>query len=368
MRRDFVIRRPILARADSSFRYAALGMGIVLVSVVRAAAQTPEQPLLTRGLSYMAAFGPKHYSVLTLLYALIAISLAVVAIIGILVLVGSVLRQARPRSGQVGDVPIERAGRGLPMIYIGTALTFVVLLAVAIWDFVVLADVAGPPQKPAFTISVIGHQWWWEFRYQDGDVSRSFTTANEIHIPVNQPVRLELATADVIHSFWVPALSGKTDTIPGQQNRTWIQADRPGFYRGQCTEYCGQQHAHMGLLAIADPPEQFQAWWDRQLQPPALGKNEAEVQAAERGRQVFMRRCAVCHAVLGTPAQGRVGPNLSHVMERHGVAAESLPNNMGYLSAWLSDPQRIKPGNLMPTLDISPMELTELRSFLQTLR
>lgn len=368
MRRHLVTRFFTHARAALPSGCFGASLVIVVLPIAQAAAQVREQPVLTRGLSYMAAFGPKHYSVLSLLYALIAISLAVVAIIGILVLVGSVLRQARPRTGQVGDIPVERAGRGLPLIYIGTTLTFVVLLAVAIWDFVVLADVAGPPQKPAFTISVTGHQWWWEFRYQDGEVSRNFTTANEIHLPVNQPVRLELTTADVIHSFWVPALSGKTDTIPGQQNRTWIQADHPGFYRGQCTEYCGQQHAHMGLLAIAEPQHQFQAWWDRQLQPPALGKNEGEVQAAARGQQVFMRRCAVCHTVLGTQAQGRVGPNLSHVMERHGVGAETLPNNMGYLSAWLSDPQRIKPGNLMPTLDISPPELTELRSFLQTLR
>jgi len=344
---------------------AAIGLAILALAAV---ARGEDEPVLSRGLSYMTAFGPKNYSVVSLLYGSIVLSLAVVAIIGIMVLVGSLLRRMRPRSGQVGDVPIDRPGRGLSLIYVGTTLTFFVLLGLTIWDFAVLADVAGPPRKPAFTITVVGHQWWWEYRYDDGDVSRNFTTANEAHIPVGQPVRIELLTADVIHSFWVPALSGKTDTIPGQQNRTWIQADKPGFYRGSCTEYCGQQHAHMGLMVVADPPDQFRAWWDRQLQPPAFGDAQPQASAAERGEQVFMRRCAVCHTVRGTQAQGRVGPDLSHLMERHGIAAESVPNNIGYLSAWISDPQRIKPGNLMPTIDVTPAELTSLRSFLQALR
>ncbi len=369
MRRDVLTCVPAAARrfASSLSVWGSIGLAIALVETARAAT---DQPVLSHGLSYMTAFGPKNYSVVTLLYAVIIISLAVVAIISVAVLVGSLLRGHRPASGQVADVAVERAGHGLPLIYIGTTVTFFILLGVAICNFVVLAEVAGPPGKPPFTIGVVGHQWWWEFRYRDGngDVSRTFTTANEIHIPVNQPVRIELSTVDVIHSFWVPALSGKMDTIPGQQNLTWIQADHPGVYRGQCTEYCGQQHAHMGLLVVADPPDQFRAWWDRQLEGPAPGENEAQLQAAQRGQDVFMRRCAVCHAVLGTRAQGRVGPDLSHLMERHGVAAATIPNNIGYLSAWLSDPQRIKPGNLMPTLDISPPELSDLRAFLQTLR
>jgi cytochrome c oxidase subunit II len=347
----------------------ATGIAVWLFAVAAHAQPSPQDIVGAQGLSYLTAFGPRNYSVVTLLYATMIVSLAVIAIIGGLVLVGSLMRRARPVGERTAEVAIEqRSGRGLGFIYIGLIPTFLVLLATVIWNYVVLADVAAPPRKPAVTISVIGHQWWWEVRYHSEDASRAFTTANEIHIPVKQPVRVELTTDDVIHSFWVPALTGKTDTIPGQQNVTWLQADRPGIYRGQCTEYCGQQHANMGFLVVADPPDQFQAWWDRQLEPPAAGASEPQVQAVAQGEAVFMRRCAICHSVLGTDAHGRLGPDLSHLMERHAIAAATIPNSAGYLSAWISDPQRIKPGNMMPTLAISPPELAQLRAFLQSLR
>ncbi|HEY7298377.1 MAG TPA: cytochrome c oxidase subunit II [Xanthobacteraceae bacterium] len=322
----------------------------------------------SHGLSYMTAFGPKNYSVVTLLYAVIIISLAVVAIIGGLVLVGALMKRERPPDDRLAEVPLHRSASGMPFIYIGLIPSFLILLGTLIWNYVVLADVAQPHAKPAATVSVVGHQWWWEVRYQNDDPSRAFTTANEIHVPVGQPVRVELGTDDVIHSFWVPALTGKMDTIPGQNNVTWMQADRPGIYRGQCTEYCGQQHAHMGLFVVADLADDFKSWWNHQLEGPAVLNSEAEIAEAAAGQTVFMRRCAVCHTVLGTRAGGRVGPNLSHLMERRSIAAATLPNGIGYLSGWISDPQHIKPGNLMPNIPISPMELTQLRAFLQTLR
>jgi cytochrome c oxidase subunit 2 len=331
-------------------------------------ARAADEPIVDRGLSYLTAFGPKNYAVVTLLYAVIIISLVVVAIVGVLVLIGAIVRRAAPSTASMGSVPVERGGSGLLLIYIGTAATFLVLLATVIWNYVVLADVSGQPPQVAAKLNVVGHQWWWEVRYHDKDPSRTFTTANELHIPVGQPVSVELATADVIHSFWVPALSGKMDTIPGQHNSLWLQADKPGVYRGQCTEYCGQQHAHMGFMVIAQAPEQFSAWWQNQLEGPrVLGSGVSDAQA-QQGQAVFMRRCAVCHSVRGTMALGKVGPDLSHLMQRQTIAAGTLANTPATLSGWISDPQHVKPGNFMPTLPLSGTELSELRNFLQTLR
>jgi cytochrome c oxidase subunit 2 len=163
-------------------------------------------------------------------------------------------------------------------------------------------------------------------------------------------------------------LSGKTDTIAGQTNIAWIEAGKPGVYRGQCTEYCGLQHAHMGLMAVAEPPDRFDAWWNQQLDGPALPVSDPSRAAALQGQQTFMRRCAVCHAVRGTSAAGRVGPDLSHLMQRRTIAAGTVPNTAGYLAGWISSPQHIKPGNFMPTLDLSGRELNEVETFLAALK
>ncbi len=200
-------------------------------------------------------------------------------------------------------------------------------------------------------------------RYKSDDPSREFTTANEIHVPVGEPVRFELRSADVIHTFWVPALSGKTDLIPGQTNTTWLEADAPGVYRGQCNEYCGQQHAHMALSLYADPPDQFQSWWDGQLRSaPAPA-----APAAASGQRQFQQKCAACHSVRGSLAGGRVGPDLTHLMSRGTIAAGLLPNMVGNLSGWIANPQVLKPGCKMPNLELSGPELQAIRSYLLTL-
>lgn len=320
------------------------------------------------GLSYMTAFGPKNYSVVSLLYGVIIISLVVVTIIGVLVLVGSLARGTRGDAAEVRSTPLERSGAGLSFIYVGIGLSFLVLTGTVVWNYVVLADIVAPAGKTAATVRIVGHQWWWDVQYKSADPSRNFTTANEIHVPVDQPVKVELSTADVIHSFWVPALTGKMDTIPGQHNATWLQADKPGVYRGQCTEYCGQQHAHMAFVVVAQPASEFKTWWDHQLQGPKELRDEAAIKAAEAGQAVFMKNCAVCHTIRGTMAHGKVGPDLSHLMQRHTIAAGTLPNSIGALSGWISNPQHIKPGNFMPTLDLSGVELNKLRSFLETLQ
>jgi cytochrome c oxidase subunit II len=226
----------------------------------------------------------------------------------------------------------------------------------------VLADVQTPAQNPAVTIEVTGRQWWWQVRYLSDDSARQFVTANEIHIPAGVPVRLKLVGGDVIHSFWVPQLAGKMDAIPGQINETWIEAARPGIYRGQCTEYCGVQHTHMSFLVVAQSPGDFRKWWERQLAPPGPASGRAQL-----GHTDFEKHCGNCHSVRGTRANGSLGPDLSHLMQRLTIAAGQLPNNGPVLASWISNPQRIKPGTLMPILPLSKAELADIHAYLNTL-
>ena len=220
---------------------------------------------------------------------------------------------------------------------------------------------------PGPSISVFGHQWWWEveYRYGNGPADR-FITANEIHIPAGQPVDIELATRDVIHSFWVPRLHGKVDLVPDFVNRIRIQADQPGLYRGQCGEYCGPQHGHMILLVEADAPADFQTWLARMRRP---AKAAADSFAA-RGRQVFMSNaCVLCHTIRGTDAHGLVGPDLTHVGSRKGIAANSYPNSTGYLEAWVTHAQTMKPDAQMPDLTaFTGEDLRALVAYLEGLK
>jgi cytochrome c oxidase subunit 2 len=293
-----------------------------------------------------------------LLWGTIVVSLGVVAFVSI-ALLGGIFRRREPFNPSV----VNRPAGGLRWIYIGVGVSSVFLLATTVWTVVTLGAVSGPSKNPALRLEVIGHQWWWEIRYLNDDVSRIFTTANEIHIPLGETVQIDLRAADVIHSFWVPKLAGKTDLIPGQRNRTWIEARKTGVYRGQCGEYCGLQHAHMALSVIADTPADFKAWWDRQLAAPAPALTEN----ALASETAFFAKCGVCHAVRGTRAGGILGPDLSHLMTRGSIAAGALPNDMGHLSGWIADPQSVKPGALMPRLDISGPDLARIREFLTRL-
>lgn len=311
-------------------------------------------------MSYLTSFGAKGERVLGLTWGLLILSICVVVIIGALVLAGTLLRRSTTSAASHGDMPVERSGAGLLWIVVGVGLSIVALLASTVWTVSTMAAVNKPPTEPAFTIAVTGHQWWWEAEYQSGVPAEEFSTANEIHIPVGVPVKVRLDTSDVIHSFWVPALSGKTDLIPGQTNETWIQADKPGVYRGQCTEYCGKQHAHMALVVYADEPRAFQAWRAAQLQP-------ADVDPATDGARRFLVYCGACHTVRGTPAGGELGPDLTHLMSRSTIAAGTLPNKPAYLSGWIADPQHVKPGALMPRLDLSGSDLASIRTFLRQL-
>jgi len=213
------------------------------------------------------------------------------------------------------------------------------------------------------SIRLTGHDWWWEIRYEDRLPERVFETANEIHVPVGQPVRMGLAAADVIHSFWVPSLAGKMDLIPGRDNSTTIIAERPGIYRGQCAEYCGDQHAHMNILVVADPPQDFAAWREAELKPAA------DVTANDPGRQIFLSKgCQLCHAIRGTPAVSRVGPELTHLGSQRTLAADTLPLTHSNLVAWIAEPQKIKPGCNMPAIGLSGAEREAVAAYLERLK
>jgi cytochrome c oxidase subunit II len=215
-------------------------------------------------------------------------------------------------------------------------------------------------------IRLTGRQWWWEARYLGDSPDMSFTTANEIHIPVGRPVNIELSSADVIHSFWVPNLSGKVDLIPGQVNRMRIEADRPGVYDGKCAEYCGEQHAHMMIVVVAQPDGEYAAWRARQLEPASTPVSAQEM----RGAALFLERpCALCHTIRGTPARGSVAPDLTHLALRRGIAANSLANDQANLAAWATHAQSLKPGSAMPNVtQFSGEELQALVAYLRQLR
>ena len=239
-----------------------------------------------------------------------------------------------------------------------TAVTLVVLTVTSIATGRALHNFGG---TDPLTIQVTGLQWWWDIEYWDPVPSQRVRTANEIHIPVGRPVLVKTRSLDVIHSFWVPGLHGKKDNIPGHDSSLVLQADRAGTFGGRCAEFCGVQHAHMQLLVIAEPPEQFDRWLQAQRQSAAVPSDPA----ARHGFDLFVQGpCALCHTVLGTPAGGRFGPDLTHVASRRTLAAGTLPNTPGHLAGWIIDPQGVKPGAQMPGNSFGADDLSALLAFL----
>lgn len=272
------------------------------------------------------------------------------------------LRRGRERATADDSPPTER--RIAKVVGGAVAVSVVILFVFLLADLWTGRALTVPPSR-AWVISVIGHQWWWDFEYEDTIPSQQVRISDEIHIPVGQPVKFELTSQDVIHSFWVPNLHGKTDLLTGHQTITWIAADRAGTYRGQCAEYCGHQHAHMAFTVVAEPPEQFTAWLDNQRRP-APAPTTAEQRA---GQQIFLTRtCVMCHQIRGTEAGGRTAPDLTHVATRQFIAAGTLPNTRDNLRRWITDPQGIKPGTRMPANPMSNEDMEILLSYLESLQ
>jgi cytochrome c oxidase subunit 2 len=288
-------------------------------------------------------------------------------VVWILVMIVVVISLFRRRLPAGDPLALNAASeRGKTMVVIAAlGVTAVILIGLTLLSFFANRTLAAIGSDAALTIRVTGHQWWWEVRYENAQPSRILTTANEIHIPAGESVRLLLTSADVIHSFWIPSLAGKLDLIPGHMNVLDIKADKPGVYRGQCAEFCGAQHANMGTFIIADPRPKFDAWLNDQLQSAAV-PTSAEAKAGEK---LFLKHaCVMCHKISGTKAGGTVAPDLTHIASRQTLAAGTLTMSRGNLAAWIADPQGIKPGSNMPVVALSGDELNAIVSYLEGLK
>jgi cytochrome c oxidase subunit II len=246
----------------------------------------------------------------------------------------------------------------------GVALPVVVLSSLLVYSFLLAREQEAIPGD-GLRIEVTGKQWWWEVRYFPPGADEPVVSANEVRLPVGQPVEVSLRSTDVIHSFWIPKLAGKTDLIPGRVNRMVIQAETPGVFRGQCAEYCGGPHALMAFHAVAMAPGDFDPWLEHEARPAPTPEDPFLVQ----GRELFLTSgCGACHTIRGIPAGGQLGPDLTHVGGRVSLAAGILPNNIGTIAGWIADTQTIKPGNLMPSFNtFSGSELRALAAYLESL-
>ncbi|HYG86843.1 MAG TPA: cytochrome c oxidase subunit II [Azospirillum sp.] len=289
----------------------------------------------------------------------------VVYVLVLVPLLAAILRRRPPVVTPVPRPEPERERDIGRVVWSAVALTALTLFLMIAASYVIDKGLDALAHDEEVSIEVTARQWWWQVRYDGTPENRSFTTANEIHIPVGATVKLTLKSVDVIHSFWVPPLHGKLDHIPGQDNVLYLRADRPGTYRGQCAEFCGAQHAKMAFEVVAEDRESFTRWWDAQLAPAPQPADEAQ----ERGLAVFLAGpCTMCHTIRGTNAGARSGPDLTHVGSRHTLAAGALPNGRGYLAAWIADPQGIKPGNHMPATNLEPQDFQALVSYLESLK
>jgi cytochrome c oxidase subunit II len=282
----------------------------------------------------------------------------------------------RRRGSLAEHEPVESGGGEMWIAIGGLVVPIVVLTALFVAGLSLLSDFPihgasaltrsqmAQSMKPK--ILIIGHQWWWEIRYLNDDPSKEFTTANELHLPAGRPVNIELTTADVIHSFWVPALDGKIDLIPDQTNYIRMIASQPGAYAGQCATYCGAEHALMRLLAVVQTPAQYQTWLENQRKPGDLPTTPQ----AKAGEQLFVNGpCALCHTVRGTSAGGAVAPDLTHIGSRKLLASDVYPNNNAFLEAWITNAQSLKPECEMPDLtQFSGVQLTDLVDYLRQLK
>jgi len=244
----------------------------------------------------------------------------------------------------------------------GLVFPVIVLSGLLLYGLSVTARLSDAPRAGEMRVRVTGEMWWWRVAYLDGEGREILQDANEVHIPAGRPVVLELESADVIHSVWIPRLGGKTDMIPGRRNFMRLQADAPGVYAGQCAEYCGGPHALMGLVVVAHEPKAFAAWREKQKRPAGP--------SSLPGAEVFSASgCGACHTIRGTEANGLAGPDLTHVGSRQTLGAGILPNNQGTMAGWISDSQGIKPGNRMPAYSVlTGQELRDVSAYMESLK
>jgi cytochrome c oxidase subunit 2 len=297
---------------------------------------------------------------------LIILIVAVCSVVWMLVMIALVraLWRDREERQRPTDIRPEAARRMGLVVTVAMAATAIVIGGFTVQSFFTTRAISaiGPDD---LLIKVSGLQWWWNVQYFGATPAENFSTANEIHIPVRRNVRLHLEGDDVIHSFWVPSLAGKQDLIPGRPNDLALRAERPGVYRGQCAEFCGMQHAHMGVLIVAEPQADFDQWMRSQRQR-AVQPGPGE---AGEGKEIFLSKpCAACHSVRGTTASGTSGPDLTHVGSRKYIGAGLFETTRGSLAAWIADPQTLKAGNNMPLVPLTADELRAVSAYLASLK
>jgi len=294
--------------------------------------------------------------IINLSYIILGFTLAILALIVIAIAVIIIKFRKKPGDDSepkqnFGSTKVEIIWTVIPLIVVVIIFFFTVKTMHAV-------DPRTGSREP--DIVVIGHQWWWEFYYPQSGV----LTANEVHIPVGKKLLLRLESNDVIHSFWIPELAGKIDVIPGHINHLWLESDSQGLYLGACAEFCGLQHGNMRLRVIAQTHEQFEAWQKEQLLVPRTPRE----QDALRGAELFRKKaCMNCHGISGVSA-ARVGPNLTHISSRQTIGAGVLTNNPRNLKRWLINPQKFKPGSLMPDMKLSDSEAEDIVAYLETLK
>jgi cytochrome c oxidase subunit II len=310
---------------------------------------------------FQAVSTPAH-EINTIAFFVLSITAVIFLIVGGL-LAYSIVR-FRLRSGDDGREPPQVYGSN-PIEFAWTMVPVLIVFVLFLTTARVIYGVQAHPRPPgALSVRVIGHQWWWEFRYP----GLGIVTANELHVPVSDPATptptfLDLESADVAHSFWVPRLAGKTDVIPNKKNTMWIDPHVPGTYLGQCAEFCGTEHAMMLLRVVVESRPDFDNWVATQKQPPQVDPTVA------RGRQVFeSTACVNCHTVAGTAADGRFGPDLTHLMARETIGSGVAMNTRDHLRIWVADPSVMKPGALMPAMGLDNQDLDALVDYLVTLR
>ena len=326
--------------------------------------------LASEDLSIFHPVSPSGKAIVDLSLLVLAISAGIFLIVSGVLIYCIVFFRSKSFDGReppqvYGSTPIEVAWTAAPAM-----IVFILVLVTTrtLWEVETPAPEPSAGDHTLF-VTVVGRQWWWEYQYDQYDgKSLGFVTANELHIPVSEKekprrVFLKLKSADVCHSFWVPRLGGKTDLIPGRVNSMWLQTDQPGIYLGQCAEFCGVQHANMMLRVVVESPEDFEAWLKKEV------AGAREVAEAARGRETFLSlSCVNCHAVRGTSAAGTYGPDLTHLMSRSTLAAGQIPNTTQNLRDWITDPQKIKPGCLMPAFGLTDQELEDVVTYLESLR
>jgi len=299
------------------------------------------------------------------IYGLSLLILAVTGFIFVIVfgLIAYAITKFRERSNDGPEPPQVYGSNQIELAWTVIPVLIVLVLFMATARVILAIEDARMP-KGAIEVTVIGHQFWWEFRYP----KLGIVTANELHVPVSDPAHpsptfMTLLSADTDHSFWVPRLAGKTDLIPNRVNKMWIDPHDVGVYVGQCAQYCGMQHAKMLLRVYVDSPEQFDQWV--QEEKKLAHTNDA----ANEGRRIFeTTACINCHTVSGTVADGHFGPDLTHLMSRDTIASGAAPNTRENLKTWIQDPDAIKPGSLMPAMKLSDPDLDALTAYLETLR